>query len=72
MHRERGGQIRFGSMLSKKGLRDGLNDDSCSLNESGKIRSIAEYRLKQQLMERFLLPGRPGHPAQNAVLTLAK
>jgi hypothetical protein len=53
MHRERGGQIRFASMLSKRGLRDGLNDDSCSLNEGRKIRSIAEYRLKQQLMERF-------------------
>jgi hypothetical protein len=23
------GDDRFGSMLSKKGLRDGLNDDSC-------------------------------------------
>jgi len=29
---------RGGSMRSKKGLREGLNDDSCEWNESGKIR----------------------------------
>src|SRR5262245_6526749 len=28
----------IGSMLSRKGLRNGLNDDSCYLNESGKNR----------------------------------